>query len=83
MTATGPVVIRSHLQNIPVRSELGRQILAAFIPDTACLAHYLKVESLRKASLAHADYSQIELRLLAHLSGNPAYGRVQARAVLP
>jgi DNA polymerase-1 len=47
-----------NLQNIPVRSELGRQIRRAFIPggdDQVLLV---------------ADYSQIELRILAHLSGD-------------
>jgi DNA polymerase-1 len=48
------------LQNIPVRSELGRQIRKAFVaggPDRVLLA---------------ADYSQIELRFMAHLSGDEA-----------
>jgi DNA polymerase-1 len=47
-----------NLQNIPVRSELGRQIRRAFIPGGA-----------DQVMLA-ADYSQIELRILAHLSGD-------------
>ncbi len=47
-----------NLQNIPARSELGRQIRQAFVPDDA--DHVLLV----------ADYSQIELRVLAHLSGD-------------
>lgn len=51
-----------NLQNIPVRSDLGNQIRRAFIardfgPDPVLLA---------------ADYSQIELRIMAHLSGDPA-----------
>jgi DNA polymerase-1 len=47
-----------NLQNIPVRTELGRQIRRAFIPgDPSQL-------------LLAADYSQIELRVLAHLSGD-------------
>jgi DNA polymerase-1 len=47
-----------NLQNIPVRTELGRQIRRAFIPgDSGQL-------------LLAADYSQIELRVLAHLSGD-------------
>jgi DNA polymerase I len=49
-----------NLQNIPIRRELGRDIRRGFIP--------------RKGwSFLAADYSQIELRLLAHLSGDPAF----------
>jgi DNA polymerase-1 len=47
-----------NLQNIPARSELGRQIRQAFVPGDP--AHMLLV----------ADYSQIELRVLAHLSAD-------------
>jgi DNA polymerase-1 len=47
-----------NLQNIPVRSELGRQIRSAFVPGEAGQV------------LLVADYSQIELRILAHLSGD-------------
>ncbi len=47
-----------NLQNIPVRTELGRRIRAAFVP--AELGHLMVA----------ADYSQIELRILAHLSGD-------------
>jgi DNA polymerase I len=47
-----------NLQNIPVRSEVGRQIRQAFVPGDA--GQVLMV----------ADYSQIELRVLAHLSGD-------------
>ena len=48
-----------NLQNIPIRTELGRRIRAAFVPGDP---------SWR---LVSADYSQIELRVLAHLSGDP------------
>ena len=47
-----------NLQNIPVRGELGRQIRRAFIPGS------------RDQMILVADYSQIELRILAHLSGD-------------
>ena len=47
-----------NLQNIPVRSELGRQIRRAFVPGD------------EGQVLLVADYSQIELRILAHLSGD-------------
>ena len=52
-----------NLQNIPIRTELGRQIRRAFVP----LA--IAGDGWR---LLSADYSQIELRVLAHLSGDPA-----------
>ena len=51
-----------NLQNIPVRRELGREIRRAFIPK-------------QDWAMMSADYSQIELRLLAHLSGDPAFLR--------
>lgn len=46
-----------NLQNIPIRLELGRRLRRAFVPSDGCL-------------LLAADYSQIELRVLAHLSGD-------------
>jgi DNA polymerase-1 len=54
-----------NLQNIPIRTELGREIRAAFTaaPGTQLLS---------------ADYSQIELRLLAHFSGDPLLVRAYA-----
>jgi len=58
-TATGRLASSNpNLQNIPIRTELGREIRAAFIADPSCV-------------LLAADYSQIELRLLAHFSGDP------------
>ncbi|HLX44604.1 MAG TPA: DNA polymerase I [Bryobacteraceae bacterium] len=47
-----------NLQNIPIRTELGREIRAAFVPRPGW-------------KLVVADYSQIELRLLAHMSRDP------------
>ncbi len=51
--------LEPNLQNIPVRSEEGREIRKAFVAKEDWL-------------LLDADYSQIELRVLAHLSGDPA-----------
>jgi DNA polymerase-1 len=49
-----------NLQNIPIRTPRGEAIRRAFVADPGCV-------------LLTADYSQIELRLLAHLSGDPAF----------
>ena len=46
-----------NLQNIPVREDIGKEVRKAFIPDDGCL-------------FLSADYSQIELRIMAHLSGD-------------
>ncbi|MGE5279722.1 MAG: DNA polymerase I [Deltaproteobacteria bacterium] len=52
-----------NLQNIPVKTPLGRRIREAFVPGKGF------------ASLLSADYSQIELRVLAHLSGDEVLGK--------
>jgi DNA polymerase-1 len=49
---------RPNLHNIPVRSELGKQFRRAFVPADGC-------------TFLVADYDQVELRVLAHLSGDP------------
>lgn len=60
-TATGRLSSRDpNLQNIPVRSDLGKQIRAAFVPQNPSNV------------ILAVDYSQIELRMLAHLSGDEA-----------
>jgi DNA polymerase-1 len=66
-TATGRLSSANpNLQNIPIRTELGKQIRAAFIADPGHV-------------LLAADYSQIELRLLAHFSGDPLLGEAFRR----
>ena len=61
VTATGRLSSNNpNLQNIPVRTAQGREIRKAFVPRSE---HY---------TLLAADYSQIELRIIAHLSQDPA-----------
>lgn len=58
ITATGRLSSSDpNLQNIPVRGEDGKEIRKAFVPEPGCL-------------FFSADYSQIELRVMAHLSGD-------------
>ena len=59
ITATGRISsTEPNLQNIPVRLELGRELRKIFIPESA------------EFCFLDADYSQIELRVLAHISGD-------------
>lgn len=58
ITATGRLSsTEPNLQNIPMRMELGRRIRKVFVPQEGCI-------------FMDADYSQIELRVLAHMSGD-------------
>ncbi|MBO7650480.1 MAG: DNA polymerase I [Lachnospiraceae bacterium] len=60
VTATGRLSSTDpNLQNIPIRTEEGREIRKVFLPKPGCL-------------FLDADYSQIELRLMAHMSGDEA-----------
>jgi len=55
-----------NLQAIPIRTELGREIRSAFVAEEGC-------------RLVSADYSQVELRILAHVSGEPVLRESFAR----
>jgi DNA polymerase I len=55
-----------NLQNIPIRTELGREIRACFVAEPGNL-------------LVSADYSQVELRVLAHIAGEEALREIFAR----
>ncbi|WP_456448292.1 DNA polymerase I, partial [Thiolapillus sp.] len=57
-----------NLQNIPVRTEEGRRIRKAFVPETGC-------------KMLAADYSQIELRIMAHLSGDEGLRKAFAQGL--
>jgi DNA polymerase I len=67
VAATGRLSTSSpNLQAIPIRTELGREIRSAFVADSG-------------HRLVSADYSQVELRILAHVSGEPKLREAFAR----
>ncbi len=55
--------IDPNLQNIPIRTELGKEIRKAFVPRN------------KDYVILSADYSQIELRIMAHISGDPGLAK--------
>src|SRR5207302_10370244 len=64
---TGRLSTRNpNLQSIPIRTEIGKEIRSAFVAEQGC-------------RLLSADYSQIELRILAHVSGEPKLREAFAR----
>src|SRR3954454_15076944 len=67
VAATGRLSTSSpNLQAIPIRTELGKEIRSAFVAEPGC-------------RLLSADYSQLELRILAHVSGEPKLREAFAR----
>lgn len=69
VTATGRISsTEPNLQNIPVRTEIGRDIRKAFIPEEGFM-------------FVDADYSQIELRVLAHITGDEMMQRAFAEGI--
>jgi DNA polymerase I len=67
IAATGRLSsINPNLQNIPIRTDLGRRVRGAFVAD-----HRLEFRFFDDAVLLGADYSQMELRILAHMTDEP------------
>jgi DNA polymerase-1 len=67
IAATGRLSsVNPNLQNIPIRTEIGRRVRRAFVAD-----HRPEHRLFENAVLLAADYSQMELRILAHMSREP------------
>lgn len=67
VAATGRLSSQNpNLQNIPIRTEIGRRVREAFVADRRS-----EFRTIDDAVLLAADYSQMELRILAHMSGDP------------